>query len=182
MGQKCSKKRRVKVESGNYKMAVVGSGGVGKSAVIIRYTQNRFVEGYDPTIEDYFKKTVTIEGVRVALDILDTAGQEEYASMLDQYIQSAEGFVLVFSITDNESFEKVKELREKIIKVKDRKNVPLLFLGNKADLTEQREVDKHDVQEYCNKIKCPYVETSAKTGTSIEEAFNSLVREMNKIK
>jgi len=180
MGQKSSKKPGIKVESGNYKLAVVGSGGVGKSAIIIRYTQNRFVEGYDPTIEDYFKKTVTVDGGRVALDILDTAGQEEYASMLDQYIQSAEGFVLVFAITDSESFEKVKELREKIIKVKDKKNVPILILGNKADLQDQREVEKQEIQEYCTKIKCSYVETSAKTGNSIEEAFNALVREMNK--
>jgi len=181
MGNRHTKKNSgVKVESGNYKLAVVGSGGVGKSAIIIRYTQNRFVEGYDPTIEDYFKKTLTVDGGRVSLDILDTAGQEEYASMLDQYIQSAEGFVLVFAITDYESFEKVKELRDKIMKVKDKKFVPLLILGNKADLSDKREVDKQEIQEYCDKIKCPYVETSAKTGTSIEDAFHALVREMNK--
>ncbi|GFS31787.1 ras-related protein R-Ras2 [Trichonephila inaurata madagascariensis] len=84
-----------------YKLVVVGGGGVGKSALTIRFIQSYFVVDYDPTIEDSYTKQCVIDGQVARLDILDTAGQEEFSAMREQYMRSGEGFLLVFSVTDS---------------------------------------------------------------------------------
>ncbi|KAL1771079.1 GTPase KRas isoform X2 [Sigmodon hispidus] len=83
-----------------YKLVVVGAGGVVKSALTIQLIQNHFVDEYDPTIEDSYRKQVVIDGEICLLDILDTAGQEEYSAMRDQYIRTGEGFLYVFAINN----------------------------------------------------------------------------------
>ncbi|EPQ16351.1 GTPase HRas [Myotis brandtii] len=88
-----------------YKLVVVGAGGVGKSALTIQLIQNHFVDEYDPTIEDSYRKQVVIDGETCLLDILDTAGQEEYSAMRDQYMRTGEGFLCVFAINNTKSFE-----------------------------------------------------------------------------
>uniref|UniRef100_A0A673JWX4 GTPase HRas-like n=1 Tax=Sinocyclocheilus rhinocerous TaxID=307959 RepID=A0A673JWX4_9TELE len=87
-----------------YKLVVVGAGGVGKSALTIQLIQNHFVDEYDPTIEDSYRKQVVIDGETCLLDILDTAGQEEYSAMRDQYMRTGEGFLCVFAINNTKSF------------------------------------------------------------------------------
>uniref|UniRef100_A0A2H6N306 Small monomeric GTPase n=1 Tax=Micrurus carvalhoi TaxID=3147026 RepID=A0A2H6N306_9SAUR len=95
-----------------YKLVVVGAGGVGKSALTIQLIQNHFVDEYDPTIEDSYRKQVVIDGETCLLDILDTAGQEEYSAMRDQYMRTGEGFLCVFAINNTKSFEDVHHYRE----------------------------------------------------------------------
>uniref|UniRef100_A0A8C1YA39 GTPase HRas-like n=1 Tax=Cyprinus carpio TaxID=7962 RepID=A0A8C1YA39_CYPCA len=95
-----------------YKLVVVGAGGVGKSALTIQLIQNHFVDEYDPTIEDSYRKQVVIDGETCLLDILDTAGQEEYSAMRDQYMRTGEGFLCVFAINNAKSFEDVHLYRE----------------------------------------------------------------------
>ncbi|XP_061555598.1 GTPase KRas isoform X2 [Phycodurus eques] len=90
-----------------YKLVVVGAGGVGKSALTIQLIQNHFVDEYDPTIEDSYRKQVVIDGETCLLDILDTAGQEEYSAMRDQYMRTGEGFLCVYAINNTKSFEDV---------------------------------------------------------------------------
>ncbi|XP_012496420.1 PREDICTED: GTPase KRas [Propithecus coquereli] len=90
-----------------YKLVVVGAGGVGKSALTIQLIQNHFVDEYDPTIEDSYRKQVVIDGETCLLDILDTAGQEEYSAMRDQYMRTGEGFLCVFAINNTKSFEDI---------------------------------------------------------------------------
>ncbi|XP_053119121.1 GTPase HRas-like isoform X2 [Hemicordylus capensis] len=94
-----------------YKLVVVGAGGVGKSALTIQLIQNHFVDEYDPTIEDSYRKQVVIDGETCLLDILDTAGQEEYSAMRDQYMRTGEGFLCVFAINNTKSFEDVHHYR-----------------------------------------------------------------------
>lgn len=164
-----------------YKLVVVGAGGVGKSALTIQLIQNHFVEEYDPTIEDSYRKQVVIDGETCLLDILDTAGQEEYSAMRDQYMRTGEGFLCVFAVNNNKSFEDVNQYREQIKRVKDADEVPMVLVGNKVDL-QSRTVDSKQGQLLAESFCIPYVETSAKTRQGVDDAFYTLVREIRKYK
>ncbi|NP_001279499.1 GTPase HRas-like [Callorhinchus milii] len=164
-----------------YKLVVVGAGGVGKSALTIQLIQNHFVDEYDPTIEDSYRKQVVIDGETCLLDILDTAGQEEYSAMRDQYMRTGEGFLCVFAINNTKSFEDVHLYREQINRVKDSDDVPMVLVGNKCDLPS-RTVDTKQAQELAKSYGIPFIETSAKTRQGVEDAFYTLVREIRKYK
>lgn len=162
-----------------YKLVVVGDGGVGKSALTIQFIQNHFVEEYDPTIEDSYRKQVVIDGETCLLDILDTAGQEEYSAMRDQYMRTGEGFLLVFAVNESKSFENVTHYRDQIRRVKDSDEVPMVLIGNKCDLAT-RAVDTRTVQELARVYGIPYLDTSAKTRMGVDDAFFALVSEIRK--
>lgn len=164
-----------------YKLVVVGAGGVGKSALTIQLIQNHFVEEYDPTIEDSYRKQVVIDGDTCLLDILDTAGQEEYSAMRDQYMRTGEGFLCVFAVNNTKSFEDINQYREQIKRVKDADEVPMVLVGNKVDLPT-RTVDTKQAKQVADSYGIPYVETSAKTRQGVDEAFYTLVREIRKYK
>ena len=102
------------------------AGGVGKSALTIQLIQNHFVDEYDPTIEDSYRKQVVIDGETCLLDILDTAGQEEYSAMRDQYMRTGEGFLIVFAVNNAKSFEDITAYREQIKRVKDAEEVRIV--------------------------------------------------------
>eukprot|EP01091_Cochliopodium_minus_P019119 TRINITY_DN7936_c0_g1_i1.p1 TRINITY_DN7936_c0_g1~~TRINITY_DN7936_c0_g1_i1.p1 ORF type:complete len:132 (+),score=21.72 TRINITY_DN7936_c0_g1_i1:17-412(+) len=101
-----------------YKFAVIGQGGVGKTATVVQFCSNHFVTEYDPTIEDSYRKQVQIENKVVMLDILDTAGKEDFSALRDNWIREGEGFVLVYDITDKTSFEMILEYHERILQLK----------------------------------------------------------------
>jgi len=161
-----------------YKLVIVGGGGVGKSALTIQLIQNHFVDEYDPTIEDSYRKQVTIDQETCLLDILDTAGQEEYSAMRDQYMRSGQGFLTVFAVTSRSSFDEVTSFREQILRVKDEDKVPMVLAGNKCDLDNERQVTKAQGEELAKSFGCPFFETSAKARINVEEAFYQLVREI----
>uniref|UniRef100_A0A4X1VT97 RAS related n=1 Tax=Sus scrofa TaxID=9823 RepID=A0A4X1VT97_PIG len=130
--------------SETHKLVVVGGGGVGKSALTIQFIQSYFVSDYDPTIEDSYTKICTVDGVPARLDILDTAGQEEFGAMREQYMRAGHGFLLVFAINDRQSFNEVGKLFTQILRVKDRDDFPIVLVGNKADLETQRQVPRSE--------------------------------------
>ena len=163
-----------------YKLVIVGGGGVGKSALTIQLIQNHFIDEYDPTIEDSYRKQVTIDDETCLLDILDTAGQEEYSAMRDQYMRTGQGFVCVFAITSRSSFDEINSFRNQILRVKDADQVPMVLVGNKADLESERQVTTTEGQDLGKSFGCPFMETSAKTRVNVEEAFYSCVREIRK--
>merc|ERR1712183_498792 len=162
-----------------YKLVVVGGGGVGKSALTIQLIQNHFVDEYDPTIEDSYRKQVVIDGETCLLDILDTAGQEEYSAMRDQYMRTGEGFLLVFAVNNAKSFDDISSYREQIKRVKDADEVPMVLVGNKCDLPT-RTVDMTNAKEQARNYGIPFIETSAKTRMGVDDAFYTLVREIRK--
>nr|XP_019568080.1 PREDICTED: GTPase HRas-like [Rhinolophus sinicus] len=164
-----------------YKLLVVGTGNVGKSALTIQFLQHHFVEEYDPTIEDSYRKQVVIDGETCLLDILDTAGQEEYSAMRDQYMRTGEGFLCVFAINNSKSFEDIHQYRAQIWQVKDSDDVPMVLVGNKCDLAA-RTVETQQAQDLACSYGIPYVETSAKTRQGVEDAFYTLVREIRRRK
>jgi len=166
-----------------YKIVICGDGGVGKSALTIQFIQKHFVEEYDPTIEDSYRKQCMIDNITSLIDILDTAGQEEYSAMQDQYMRSGEGFMLVYSITSRSSFDKINTIYQKIQRVKDtEEKIPIIIVGNKCDLEDYREVLIKDSLSYSSLINVPMFETSAKTRYNVEECFFQLVREIRTLK
>jgi len=163
-----------------YKLVIVGGGGVGKSALTIQLIQNHFIDEYDPTIEDSYRKQVTIDDETCLLDILDTAGQEEYSAMRDQYMRTGQGFLCVYSITAKSTFDEITSFREQILRVKDKDKVPMILVGNKCDLEHERQVTTMEGQELSRNFGCPFLETSAKSRVNVEESFYQLVREIRK--
>jgi len=164
----------------DYKIVVLGDGGVGKSALTIQFIMSSFVEEYDPTIEDSYRKQSMIDDEAAMFDVLDTAGEEEYSSMRDQYIRIGDGFLLVYSITSRDSFNAIPDFRYQILRVKDADNTPMVVLGNKLDLGDMRTVTEADLQEFGRKYHMPVFETSAKARINVEDAFYEIVREIRK--
>lgn len=163
-----------------YRLVVVGGGGVGKSALTIQFIQSYFVTDYDPTIEDSYTKQCVIDERAARLDILDTAGQEEFGAMREQYMRTGEGFLLVFSVTDRGSFEEIYKFQRQILRVKDRDEFPMILVGNKADLDHQRQVTQEEGQQLARQLKVTYMEASAKIRLNVDQAFHELVRVIRK--
>ncbi|KAG2186397.1 hypothetical protein INT43_002835 [Umbelopsis isabellina] len=165
-----------------HKVIMVGSGGVGKSALTLQYMYGDFVEEYDPTKADSYRKKVVLDGQECQIDILDTAGQEEYAAIRDNYYRSGEGFLCVFSVCEHESFEHTQEFRDQIGRVLDDETVPFILVGNKVDLEHLRRVSSNEASALASEWNCPYVETSAKTRQNVEQVYTQLMRKIRERK
>ncbi|CDW54800.1 Ras protein Rap 1b [Trichuris trichiura] len=163
-----------------YKIVVLGSGGVGKSALTVQFVQGIFVEKYDPTIEDSYRKQVEVDGQQCMLEILDTAGTEQFTAMRDLYMKNGQGFVLVYSITAQSTFNDLIDLRDQILRVKDTDEVPMILVGNKCDLEDERVVGKDQGQNLARQFNCAFLETSAKAKVNVNEVFYDLVRQINR--
>ncbi|XP_030185042.1 ras-related protein M-Ras isoform X1 [Lynx canadensis] len=160
-----------------YKLVVVGDGGVGKSALTIQFFQKIFVPDYDPTIEDSYLKHTEIDNQWAILDVLDTAGQEEFSAMREQYMRTGDGFLIVYSVTDKASFEHVDRFHQLILRVKDRESFPMILVANKVDLMHLRKITREQGKEMATKHNIPYIETSAKDPPlNVDKAFHDLVR------
>ncbi|ORY46614.1 ras-domain-containing protein [Rhizoclosmatium globosum] len=149
-----------------HKVIMVGSGGVGKSALTLQFMYGDFIEEYDPTKADSYRKKVSLDGQESFIDILDTAGQEEYAAIRDNYYRSGEGFLCVFSF------------RDQICRVLDNDHIPFILVGNKCDLESQRKVSARDAESRAKQWGCPYLEASAKTRVNVDESFLMLMRKI----
>ncbi|KAK5581448.1 hypothetical protein RB653_001481 [Dictyostelium firmibasis] len=164
----------------NFKLVLVGPGGVGKSCLTIQFIAQKFVDEYDPTLEDSYRKQTTVDGEECLLDIYDTAGQEDFSAVRDQYMRTGEGFLCVYSITYLQSFKEIHRLHNHLLKVKDLDSVPFVLVGNKCDLNEYREVSTAEGEELAKKLNCKFLETSAKERINVSESFYELVREVKK--
>jgi GTPase KRas protein len=177
-----------------YKLVVLGDGGVGKTALTIQLCLQHFVETYDPTIEDSYRKQVVIDGQPCMLEVLDTAGQEEYTALRDQWIRDGEGFVLVYSISSRSSFSRIKRFHHQIQRVKEScasspsypgspisaasasLPIPIMLVGNKSDRVTEREVSTQEGHALARELGCEFVEASAKNCINVEKAFYDVVR------
>ncbi|CAM2100654.1 unnamed protein product [Caretta caretta] len=132
---------------------------------------------YDPTIEDSYLKHTEIDGQWAILDVLDTAGQEEFSAMREQYMRTGDGFLIVYSVTDKASFEHVDRFHQLILRVKDRESFPMILVANKVDLMHLRKITREQGREMATKHNIPYIETSAKDPPlNVDKAFHDLVR------
>jgi small GTP-binding protein len=173
---------KTKEKKEEVKLVVFGSGGVGKSCLIVQLIQNMFVESYDPTLEDSYRKDVKILDKPFVLDILDTAGQEEFHSLRDQYIRNGEGFLIIYSVTSRSSFEEVNTLVNQILSAKEvtdyennpslANELPIIIVGNKCDLVKDRKVTTEEGSQLCQKYGgLKFFDTSAKTRQNVDESF-----------
>eukprot|EP01091_Cochliopodium_minus_P010626 TRINITY_DN2856_c0_g1_i1.p1 TRINITY_DN2856_c0_g1~~TRINITY_DN2856_c0_g1_i1.p1 ORF type:complete len:215 (-),score=50.28 TRINITY_DN2856_c0_g1_i1:14-568(-) len=156
---------------------VMGSGGVGKSAIVVQYVQGVFIKVYDPTIEDSFRKVIEVDGKQTIAEITDTAGTEQFSAMRDLYMKDGEGFVLVYSVDCKQSFQQMKEIREQIIRVKDTSFVPIVIMANKCDLPN-REITNEEGIKLAEEWGASYFDVSAKTCTNIHEGFLDVLRKV----
>eukprot|EP01097_Dermamoeba_algensis_P007074 TRINITY_DN4426_c0_g1_i1.p1 TRINITY_DN4426_c0_g1~~TRINITY_DN4426_c0_g1_i1.p1 ORF type:complete len:195 (-),score=19.67 TRINITY_DN4426_c0_g1_i1:250-834(-) len=163
------------------RVVIVGSGGVGKSALSIQLVQQHFIDIYDPTIEDSYRKLFVIDEDTCLLDILDTAGQEEYSAMRDQYMMSGHGFVCVYSVTNRKSFDDIDYFWKQILRIKQRESYPTVLVGNKCDLNEDRQVSKEEGLRLGKSLGIPFFEASAKTQQNVQECFFECVREIKRM-
>jgi len=162
-----------------FKIAVLGPGGVGKSCLTIRYTKSTFVESYDPTIEDAFRHQTVIDDRVVVMEILDTAGQEEFKCLSPSWVEGKDGFLLVFNICDPSSFQACTLYYKMIVKEAEQKQTgrpPIILIGNKSDLPEKRKTTTVQGQERATSWTAQYIETSARTGSNVDKAFEDLIR------
>uniref|UniRef100_A0A8C7W931 GTP-binding protein Rheb n=2 Tax=Oncorhynchus TaxID=8016 RepID=A0A8C7W931_ONCMY len=120
------------------KIAILGYRSVGKSSLTIQFVEGQFVDSYDPTIENTFTKMITINGQEYHLQLVDTAGQDEYSIFPQTYSIDINGYILVYSVTSNKSFEVVQVIHEKLLDMVGKAQVPIILVGNKNDLHMER--------------------------------------------
>ena len=159
-----------------FKSIVVGDGGVGKTALTLRFSKGFFTEDYKMTIGvDFHVKTIKIdteeEGqILVKLQIWDTGGQERFSSIRPMYYRGALGALLIFDLTSDESFEHLPQWIEEV-RANVKSEVPLLLVGNKSDLVDLRAVSLDVINGFTEKFNLYYMETSAKTGEGVGDCF-----------
>eukprot|EP00121_Abeoforma_whisleri_P016480 Awhi_evm1s15124 len=159
-----------------YQIAMLGSGAVGKSAMTLQWTQNEFDSAYDPTIEDSFQKQLQVDGDPCHIDILDTAGQEEYKSLQSQHMLSRNAFLVVYAINSYPSFKEAHELIKQLERLKGDTDYFVVLVGNKKDLESEREVKFSEALELAKMCNVPCIEASAKTGENVHKCYIELLR------
>jgi len=161
-----------------FKLLLIGDSGVGKSCLLLRFADDTYTESYISTIGVDFKiRTIELDGKTIKLQIWDTAGQERFRTITSSYYRGAHGIIVVYDVTDQESFNNVKQWLQEI----DRyacENVNKLLVGNKCDLTNKKVVDYTSAKEYADQLGIPFLETSAKNATNVEQAFMTMAAEI----
>ena len=163
-----------------FKLLLIGDSGVGKSCLLLRFADDTYTESYISTIGVDFKiRTIELDGKTIKLQIWDTAGQERFRTITSSYYRGAHGIIVVFDVTDQESFNNVKQWLHEI----DRyacANVKKLLVGNKCDLASKRAVPTEQAQEFADSLGIQYLETSAKNSTNVEKAFTTMAGQIRK--
>jgi len=164
-----------------FKILLIGDSGVGKSALLLRFADDTYHESYISTIGVDFKiRTIKLDGKSVKLQIWDTAGQEKFRTITSSYYRGAHGIIVAYDVTDEASFNHVNNWLQEIDKytVGGGVNVNKLLVGTKTDLTTSRVVEEERGRKCADDLGLSFVETSAKTGDKVEQAFLTMAREI----
>jgi len=161
-----------------FKYIVIGPSGVGKSCLLLQFTDKRFHTDHDLTIGvEFGARMITIEGKQVKLQIWDTAGQESFRSITRSYYRGAHGALLVYDITRRETFNHLKgwlaEVREN-----SNKEMVIMLIGNKSDLELKRQITFEEGKKFATENGLIFMETSAKTASNVDEAFLETARQI----
>ncbi|ELP95230.1 Rho GTPase, putative [Entamoeba invadens IP1] len=159
-------------------VVIIGEGSVGKSSLCLMFVKGEFNIEYNPTIEETYPTEVNVDGKVVKMSIVDTAGQEEYVSLRDQFYVKGDAFILVYSIDNLNSFHSLNIHYETIAGLRKGKKMAVVLVGNKCDLEAQRAIQKSDLQQLSEKFNnAPYYETSAQNNINVKEVFETIARE-----
>lgn len=162
----------------NFKCVLLGEGCVGKTSLVLRYVENKFNEKHLTTVQaSFLTKKLNIGGKRVNLNIWDTAGQERFHALGPIYYRDSNGAILVYDITDEDSFQKVKNWVKELRRMLGN-DLCLCIAGNKIDLEKDRHVSVSEAETYAASVDAKHVQTSAKLNKGIEEMFLDLVKNM----
>ncbi|OHT03303.1 Ras-like protein 2 [Tritrichomonas foetus] len=159
-----------------YKIGMVGSGGVGKTAISLQFIKNAFTDSYIPTIEDEFTKTIEVDGKPVTLEIIDTAGQDEFAEMRSRFFSEFDAAILTFSIIEPDSMADLKKTYDDIRAV--RNQCKFIIAANKTDLRNSDSIPTSEFSKLEKEFNCKVLQTSARTGLNVTELFHQIVREL----
>ncbi|KAJ9459246.1 Ras-related protein Rab-1A [Diplonema papillatum] len=163
-----------------FKLLLIGDSGVGKSCLLLRFADDTYTESYISTIGVDFKiRTIELDGKTIKLQIWDTAGQERFRTITSSYYRGAHGIIIVYDVTDVETFHNVKTWLKEIEKYAT-DNVSKLLVGNKTDLVVKKAVDHGTAKEYADSLGIPFLETSAKSSINVETAFVTMSSEIKK--
>ena len=158
------------------KIIILGSSEVGKTSIFDRYFNNEFRENQLATVGiDFQTKFFKFEGMNIKGVYTDTAGQEKFRAISVNYLKPANGVILVFDITKEETFDAIEEWL-KYLKDNNKDNIEKILIGNKLDLENNRKVSKEDAEAFAKSNGCQYFECSAKTGQNINEALDEIAR------
>ncbi|CAD8061341.1 unnamed protein product [Paramecium primaurelia] len=161
-----------------FKILLIGNSAVGKSSLLLRFADNVFNESFLPTIGVDFKiRTFDLNGKTVKLQIWDTAGQERFKTITNSYYKGAHGIILVYDVTDKQSFKDVENWLAEVEKYAN-ENVVRVLVGNKVDLESKREVTSEEGKELADSLNIRFIETSAKNSSNVEKAFITLANEI----
>ncbi|KAF8603732.1 ras-domain-containing protein, partial [Ceratobasidium sp. AG-I] len=131
---------------------------------------------YDPTIEDAYRRSVIIDDKMTYVEIIDTAGPEEYATLCEQWIREGEGYILVYSIASRFSYERMRSFQAAIVRVKGETRPTYMLVGNQSDREGERQVSRVEAQALSEEWDCPWMEVSAKTGRDVDRMFSDTIR------
>jgi len=163
-----------------FKLVLIGDSGVGKSCLLLRFADDTYTESHISTIGVDFKiRTIQLDGKTIKLQIWDTAGQERFRTITSSYYRGAHGIIVVYDTTDSETYEHVKTWLHEIDRYAS-ENVNKLLVGNKSDLTSKRQVETEAAKEFADSVNIPFLETSAKNATNVEDAFMTMAGEIKK--
>jgi len=162
-----------------FKLLLIGDSGVGKSCLLLRFADHTYTESYISTIGVDFKiRTITTRDEKtIKLQIWDTAGQERFRTITSSYYRGAHGIIVVYDVTDQESFNNVKQWLNEIERYACEK-VNKLLVGNKCDLVSKKAVSYEVAKAFADKLDIPFLETSAKAATNVEKAFLTMADEI----
>mmetsp|Transcript_8476 Transcript_8476/g.10462 ORF Transcript_8476/g.10462 Transcript_8476/m.10462 type:complete len:189 (-) Transcript_8476:201-767(-) len=163
-----------------YRLAVCGLCGCGKSALVRQFVEHEFVEDFEPTVEKTFLGYFITNDEPEALSILDTAGAGGFSTLQYEYMRGGRGFLIVFDLTSRASFEELASVYGYVLCTRDADSCPMVIVGTKCDLGHERKVTRDEGQHFADSIGRPYIETSALARFNVDEAFNALVHEINK--
>mmetsp|Transcript_8345 Transcript_8345/g.26086 ORF Transcript_8345/g.26086 Transcript_8345/m.26086 type:complete len:171 (-) Transcript_8345:357-869(-) len=160
----------------HFKLVLLGDTAVGKSCLVVRFVRDEFFEFQEPTIGAAFlTQSVMLENATVKFEIWDTAGQERYRSLAPMYYRGAAAAVVVYDITNKESFNGAKSWVKELQRRGD-PNVVIALAGNKSDLQNKRKVDIEEAQQYAEENGILHMETSAKNSKNIKGLFHEIGR------
>ena len=161
-----------------FKLLLIGDSGVGKSCLLLRFADDTYTESYISTIGVDFKiRSIELEGKTVKLQIWDTAGQERFRTITSSYYRGAHGIIIVYDVTDKESFQNIQHWLQEIDKYAN-EGVMKLLVGNKSDLQSKKVVSYDEAKELADSLGIGFIETSAKNAHNVEQAFTKMALEM----